>query len=286
MLAGIHTSVFDEQTGDLITPASAQCCTSDITLAEFKTLKGKMDAADTSATTVEAYMQGTASWRTDLYAATGTLVTHAESIDLIRSLGAKFTPELKSPSVSMPYEGDYTQQDYAHQMIQEYRNANVPANRVWAQSFNLDDVLYWINNEGRFGNQAVFLDGRYSDETFDHTNPKTYNPTMNDLVEAGVNIIAPPMWMLLQEKNDRIRPSVYAKRARRAGLDIIAWSLERSAPLTNDGAWYHQTTHNVVNNDGDKMNSLHVLAQDVGVIGVFSDWPATTTFYANCAGIK
>ena len=27
---------------------------------------------------------------------------------------------------------------------------------------------------------------------------------------------------------------------------------------------------------------LHVLAQQVGVKGVFSDWPATTTFYANC----
>ena len=29
---------------------------------------------------------------------------------------------------------------------------------------------------------------------------------------------------------------------------------------------------------------LDVLAKDVGVIGVFSDWPATTTFYANCRG--
>jgi glycerophosphoryl diester phosphodiesterase len=25
-----------------------------------------------------------------------------------------------------------------------------------------------------------------------------------------------------------------------------------------------------------------VLAQDVGIIGLFSDWPTTTTFYANC----
>jgi glycerophosphoryl diester phosphodiesterase len=28
-----------------------------------------------------------------------------------------------------------------------------------------------------------------------------------------------------------------------------------------------------------------VLAQDVGIIGLFSDWPATTTFYANCREI-
>ena len=33
--------------------ASAQCCTSDLTLAEFKSLQGKMDAYDPDATTVE-----------------------------------------------------------------------------------------------------------------------------------------------------------------------------------------------------------------------------------------
>jgi glycerophosphoryl diester phosphodiesterase len=27
-----------------------------------------------------------------------------------------------------------------------------------------------------------------------------------------------------------------------------------------------------------------VLARPVGVIGVFTDWPATVTFYANCMG--
>ena len=30
---------------------------------------------------------------------------------------------------------------------------------------------------------------------------------------------------------------------------------------------------------------LDVLAQDVGIIGIFSDWPATVTFYANCMGL-
>jgi glycerophosphoryl diester phosphodiesterase len=39
-----------------------------------------------------------------------------------------------------------------------------------------------------------------------------------------------------------------------------------------------------VKTEGDMMNVLHVLAKDVGVMGVFSDWPATTTFYASCMG--
>ena len=60
--------------GTLITPATAQCCTSDITLAEFKTLQSKMDAFNPAATTVAEFMQGTARWRTDLYSYNGTLL--------------------------------------------------------------------------------------------------------------------------------------------------------------------------------------------------------------------
>jgi glycerophosphoryl diester phosphodiesterase len=40
-------------------PAKARCCTSDITLQEFKTLCGKMDGANPDATTVADYMKGT-----------------------------------------------------------------------------------------------------------------------------------------------------------------------------------------------------------------------------------
>src|SRR5688572_2454142 len=79
--------------------ASAKCCTSDITLAEFKSLTAKMDSFNPDATNVTDYQNGTPRWRTDLYAASGTLMTHDESIALIKSFGAKFTPELKSPEV-------------------------------------------------------------------------------------------------------------------------------------------------------------------------------------------
>jgi len=34
------------------------------------------------------------------------------------------------------------------------------------------------------------------------------------------------------------------------------------------------------------MGVLDVPAKDVGVIGVFSDWPATVSFYANSKGLK
>lgn len=41
-----------------------------------------------------------------------------------------------------------------------------------------------------------------------------------------------------------------------------------------------------INNDGDMLTVIDVLAREVGVIGIFSDWPATTTFYANCMGLS
>ena len=81
-------------------------------------------------------MRGTAPWRTDLYAANGTLMTHAESIALIKSLGAKFTPELKAPEVPMPFGGDYTQEKYAQAMLDEYKAAGIDPSNVFAQSFN------------------------------------------------------------------------------------------------------------------------------------------------------
>jgi glycerophosphoryl diester phosphodiesterase len=277
----------DPVTGEVLKPASAQCCTSDITLAEFRMLTGKMDASNPNATTVEEYLGGTASWRTDLYASRGTLMTHKESIELFKQLGAKMTPELKEASVTMPFQGHFSQQDYAQKMIDEYKEAGVKPKDVYPQSFNYDDILYWIQNEPAFGKQAVYLDGRYETAEFDHTNPATWKPSMEELVAQGVKIIAPPIPILLAtDKNNRIVPSVYAKAAKKAGLDIITWTLERSGPLASGGGFYYQTVSQAVNNDGDVYEVLDVLARQVGILGIFSDWPATTTYYANCMKIK
>ncbi|WDE06837.1 glycerophosphodiester phosphodiesterase [Thalassomonas viridans] len=263
-------------------PARAKCCTSDITLAQFKQLKGKMDAANAMAATVAGYMDATPSWRTDLYASEGTLMTHAESIELFKALGVKMTPELKSPSVTMPFNG-FSQQDYAQKMLDEYKEAGVPAADVYPQSFNLADVEYWIANESEFGQQAVFLDGRYDDESFDITNAETWSPGMAELAADGVKIIAPPLWMLVTlDSDNNIVPSEYAKQAKAAGLDIITWTLERSGPLADGGGWYYQTISEVINNDGQQLELLDVLAQQVGVIGVFTDWPGTVSYYASC----
>ena len=301
---GFQPAEFDVD-GNLVRPASAKCCTSDITVEQFKTLEGKMDAADRSATTVEEYLGGTPSWRTDLYTGRGTLLTHKESIELFRSMGAKFTPELKGTDSEIGFgESGLTQETYAQMLIDDYVNAGIPPARVWAQSFNPDDVLYWIQNEPRFGRQAVYLDGRYAvgiDPV--NGNPDEFEPTMKEIADMGINIIAPPLYFLLKVTDEgRIVPSPYAKAAKRAGLDIIAWTFERSdlrngsrtGSVGADGlpnaTFYYQFDRNpatqVINKDSDMYKALDVLAQKVGIIGIFSDWPATVTYYANCMGLE
>ena len=32
--------------------------------------------------------------------------------------------------------------------------------------------------------------------------------------------------------------------------------------------------------------ALDVLARQVGILGMFSDWPATVSYYASCLGLK
>ncbi|OED62119.1 glycerophosphodiester phosphodiesterase [Vibrio tasmaniensis ZS-17] len=258
--------------------AQVECRTSDFTLAEFKTLKGKMDGANPKATTVEEYMNGTPGWRTDLYSQSGTLMTHAESAALFKEHGVKVTPELKSAAVDMPFNG-FSQEMYAQKLVDELKEAGFKPSETYLQSFNLDDVKYWVNETPKFGKQAVYLD----DRVYEQAGFVASVENMKELHDAGVNIIAPPLFALLElGENNELVASNYAKLAKDADLEIIAWTLERSGPLAQGGGWYYQSVKDGINNDGDMMEMLDVLAQDVGVMGVFSDWPATVTYYANC----
>jgi glycerophosphoryl diester phosphodiesterase len=264
--------------------ASAQCCTSDITLADFKRLCGKMDGFNPNAKTPAEYLSGTPSFRTDLYATCSKVLSHDEYIELVDSLGRSFTPELKAASVPMPFQGDYTQEQYAQQMIDAYKRHGISPHRVYAQSFNYGDILYWLKHEPAFGRQAVYLDERVDEPG----GIAQAIASMKDVAKAGVRIIAPPTWALVTvDARNRIVPSEYTKSAKAAGLDIITWTLERSGPLATTGRtdYYYQSITPAVNNDGDTYALLDVLARDVGIRGIFSDWAGTVTYYANCMGL-
>ena len=279
-LADKCTTTFTPADGD--TPANAECRTSDLTLAEFQTLSPKMDSADKTAITAEEYQGGVASFRTQLYANEARTLTHAASIELFKSLGTKFTPELKSPSVEMPHNG-FSQADYAQKMVDEYTAAGIPASDVFVQSFDVEDVYYWIDNTPEFGKQAVYL-VEWSDG-FDEQNAETWLQDFEALKARGVNYISASLNMLMTNEDGKIAASAYAKAAKAADIKLIAWTLERSGPLATGGGWYFQSVNDIVRSDSDYLVALDVLAQDVGVEGVFSDWPATVTYYANCMGL-
>jgi len=262
--------------------SDVKCCTSDLTVAEYKSLKGKKDYGNKKAKSLEEFMFKDA----DSASLSGELLTHAESIELFKSLDVKMTPELKEPQVTMPFNGGFTQADYADALVREYQAANVAPEDIYLQSFNLDDVEHWIKHYPEFAKQAAWLDSRYRDKSFNITKPDSWKPTMAELVNKGVTTLAPPLWMLLAlDDENELQSSAYAQAANDAGLNLIAWTLERSGPLANGGGWYYQTVKPAISNDSDVLRVLDTLHTQVGVQGVFSDWPASSTYYANCMGI-
>lgn len=90
-------------------------------------------------------------------------------------------------------------------------------------------------------------------------------------------------------------PSQYAQDVKAAGLGIITWTLERSGRIAEDvlptrgsdsPEFYYQSVLDAISDDGDVMVTLDVLAKQVGVMGIFSDWAGTVTYYASCMGLR
>lgn len=278
----------------IVTPASAECRASDITLAEFKSLRGKMDAFNPAAQTPQQFVGGTANWRTDVYTGRGTLLTLKESIELNQRNDVKHTPELKGGDpvrITAVFGG---QEQYAQRMADEMRDAGVRPRDTWPQSFNVNDVLYWIKNTP-YGNQAVFLidydAGKNNILLFDTAGKQLVTREEQlaffaQLKKAKVKVIAPAMPALLAVDANRVVPSQLAKDLRHMGFDIITWTFERSdlrGGASTAGFYFDfDPTGAAIRKDSDMYKALDVLAKEVKILGIFSDWPATVTYYANC----
>lgn len=268
--------------------AAPKCCTSDLTLPEFKSLKAKMDASNPAATTAAGYLGGTPAWRTDLYTGrpAGNVVTLKEHIALMKQWGVAQTPELKEGDAGRIQAIFGGQAQYAQKLIDTYKEAGVDPRKVYAQSFNVNDVLYWVKHEPAFGKNAVYLDPIEPSLNI----PRLSQERLAELKQAGVKVIAPPMWALLavNEANEVV-PSDYARDIKAAGFRIITWSFERvdlSKGAAGKGSYYQfDPQGKAIRKDSDMLKALDVLARKVGVEGVFSDWPGTVTYYANCMGL-
>jgi glycerophosphoryl diester phosphodiesterase len=249
-----------------------------------------MDSSNPSATTAEGYLGGTASWRTDLYTGHAQVMSFKESIELNKALGVKHTPELKSADHQDRIDAIFgSQAGYAQKFIDTLVEEGVDPKDVWAQSFNKADILYWIKNDPAFGKQAVYLDS--IDPTTTPPIPRLTFNELKQLKQQGVRIIAPPMWALLAVNDaNEVIPSEYALDIKKAGLDIITWTFERAdlRQGASKAGWYYlfDPQGKAIKKDSDMYKALDVLAQKVKILGIFSDWPATVTYYANCMGLK
>jgi glycerophosphoryl diester phosphodiesterase len=269
--------------------SSPMCCTSDLTLSEFKSLRAKMDASNPSATTAEGFLGGTPSWRTDLYTGRGTLMTLRESIALNEQNGVKHTPELKSGNPDRINQIFGSQAKYAQKMIDELRSAGVDPRNVFLQSFDKRDILYWIQNAPEFGRQAVYLDS--IDPTASPPIPGLTFEELTQLHAQGARYFAPPMPALLEvDADNNIVPSQYARDIKQAGFKIITWTFERSdlrKGASQAGFYYYfDPEGKAIKKDSDMYKALDVLAKQVEIVGIFSDWAATVTYYASCMGLK
>ena len=204
-------------------------------------------------------------------------------------MGVKHTPELKNGNPTRVNSIFGSQEKYAQKMIDEFKDAGIDPKKVFAQSFNKADIFYWLQNEPNFGKQAVYLDD--IDPT-DAAFPPLTDAELHELKTKGVKIIAPPITALLKvNASGEIVPSDYAVKIKGMGFDIITWSFERAdlrrGAKGNDFYYFFDTTNGVtIKKDSDMYKALDVLAKQVKVRGIFSDWPGTVSYYASCMNMK
>ena len=74
------------------------------------------------------------------------------------------------------------------------------------------------------------------------------------------------------------------------GFDLITWTFERAdlrQGASKAGFYFDfDPTGAAIAKDSDMYKALDVRAKEVRILGIFSDWPATVTYYANCMGLK
>ncbi len=157
-------------------------------------------------------------------------MTLKESIELNEKLGVKHTPELKSGDPARINAIFGGQETYAQKMIDTLVAEGVDPKNVWLQSFDINDVLYWIKHAPAFGKQAVYLDD--VDPTATPLVPPLTYAELREIRKKGVRIFAPPMPALLARsrvarirfrKRETVRQAETQHRSCRARAALLLW---------------------------------------------------------------
>jgi glycerophosphoryl diester phosphodiesterase len=256
---------------------------------------GKMTSENPYAKTVEEYISHTPNIRTELYTRDCPHIqSHADYMKVVDGNGGSFTPEVKmldwdfvNNNEDMDGVSDkeiINRQAFIDQIVASYKDIN--PNRVYFQSFVWEDIYYLVkNHHPALGVNAFALDGNYNVSSYTKDELRKH---LQPLVDNGVTTVAPAIFALLDihATSGNIVPSLYATVARDMGLGIVTWTFERSeVPLANGGGFYYTKLAKALRSESDMIKILDVLYEDVGVKGIFTDWPSMVTFYANCREI-
>ena len=136
-------------------------------------------------------------------------------------------------------------------MIDEYKAAGISPQRVFAQSFDKNDILYWIQHDPAFGRQAVYLDD---------ANVPGELPGFAELVgykQAGINIVGSPTVRAGDSTPEPyravgIREEREGRRSRHHRVDARAIGRARGG---DPAEFYYQTIHPAIKREGDTDSS-------------------------------
>ncbi len=204
----------------LLSQAHARCLSVDLTKAAFLGLEAWPEGADPRARRPEAYYRA-ARYPAALATSPGHTLDHAGFVRVLNPLPVAYFPELKAAPVLPP---GVTRDDLRRAIVDAYRKAGVPPERVFLQSFFLEDLKFWRRYAPAYAARAIWLDGR----RLDPDRPADLRPTMAELRAAGVAYLGPPIGALLAPRGGRLVPTAYARAACRAGLRLVPWTLERT----------------------------------------------------------
>jgi glycerophosphoryl diester phosphodiesterase len=300
--------------------ASATCCTYDLTLAEFQSLCGRMEAeADPLAARPEAYALHPPKFRqADRYPSTcGRLMTHAESARMFRAAGRRAVPELKTDGEFDKFlEGKgLTRTDMADRLVAELKAAGFTgqgasggAEEVGGgqggdggraglegrglpdavlQTFDWDIAKYWAQTTDVPVCYLFELPELDEQVISGQSLPQEYLDKMQQAKDLGIAFLGPNLNLLITAAGNRTVASPFSRILRGAGFSLVPWTLERSADENGaapglSGHYYNGTAGQSVFEYADLLDVLRVMRDDVGAAAVFSDFPATTAAFANC----
>ena len=226
-------------------------------------------------------------------------MTMRESIELNERTGVKHTPELKEGDPAVIARVFGSQAQYAQRFADELRDWGVHPKDAFSQSFKVNDILYCINHTP-YGRQATFLVD-YDDVAKQHPALRHQRPPAREPGRtAGILPAAQASWSANRRPGDAGSarrapgtlpvPSQLAMDLKGMGYDIITWTFERAdlrGGASTAGFYYDfDPAGAAIKKDSDMYKALDVLARQVGILGIFSDWPATVSYYASCMGLK